>query len=265
LNELKKYGVTNVKAVGYSSDLTKSQEQSTNVISQFRDAGVTSIIMLADPLFPIFLTQEATRQAYFPEWLITGTALTDTTFFGRTYDKAQWGHAFGISPLWVFWVDVSNSSGYREYHHMRPGSNRGDEGVSINTRRSPIQWLFQGIHMAGPKLTRETFAQGMYNFPKTGGTPGAPLVFFTPEHPNAIKDFTEVWWNVNGSGRDETGKDGPGTLMKVAGGKRYLTGSWPAVEPKVFQTAGAVFTKDLPIPKHEQDGHTHKGKCLSCS
>ena len=116
--------------------------------------------------------------------------------------------------------------------------------MSINVRRSPIQWIFLGIHMAGPKLTADTFAQGMYNFPKTGGTPDAPLVFFTRKHPNAIKDFTEVWWNRNGSGRDETGKDGPGTLMKVDGGKRWLTGTWPRTEPKVFDPAGAVYTKD---------------------
>ena len=267
VNELKKYGVNDVKTVGYSSDLAQAQEQTTNVVSQMREARVTSIIFLGDPLFPIFLTKEATRQTYFPEWLITGTALTDTTFFGRTYDQSQWSHAFGISPLWVFWVDVSGSAGYREYHHARPGSNRGDEGVSINVRRSPIQWLFQGIHMAGPNLTPKTFAQGMYNFPRTGGVPDAPLVFFTPTHPNAIKDFTEVWWNPTGSGRDETGKDGPGTLMKVAGGKRYLTGTWPRTEPKVFVREGAVYTKDHPQPKHEQDGHKHdlKQRCLSCS
>ena len=269
VSEMKnKYGISNVKTVGYSSDLAKAQSETTNVISQFVDADVTTIILAADPLFPIFLTKEATRQNYFPEWIIIGTALTDTTFFGRTYDQAQWVNAFGISPLWVFWVDVSTSGGYREYHHARPGSNRGDEGVSINVRRAPIQWVFQGVHMAGPDLTPKTFAQGMYNFPKSGGTPDTPLISFTPTHPNAIKDWTEVWWKVDGSGRDETGKDGPGTLMKVDGGKRYMTGTFPTSKPKVFVNEGAVYTKDFAdAPKHEQDGHTHdyaKQKCLSC-
>jgi hypothetical protein len=264
--EMRKYGVAVTKAVGYSSDLTRSQEQTTNVISQLVAAGVTTVALSADPLFPIFLTKEATRQAFFPEWLIMGTALTDTSFFGRTYDQTQWQHAFGLSPLWVFWTDVSTSSGYREYHHMRPGANRGDEGVSINTRRSPIQWLFLGIHMAGPRLTPQTFAQGMYNFPRSGGTPDVPLVFFTRQYPTAIKDFTEVWWNTQRGGRDETGKDGPGVLMKVDGGKRWLTGTWPRTVPKVFNPAGAVFTKDFPAVRHEQDGHKHNlsKKCMSC-
>lgn len=268
LAEIAKYGVTDVKTVGYSSDTSQSQEQATNVVAQFQDAGVTTIAMATDPLFPIFLTKEATKQGYFPEWSIMGTQLTDTTFFGRTYDQTQWQHAFGISPLWVFWVDVSTSAGYREYHHARPGSNRGDEGVSINVRRAPVQWIFQGIHMAGPNLTPQTFAQGMYDFPASGGQPDTPLVDFKPKYPNAIKDFTEVWWDVDGSGRDETGKDGPGALMKVDGGKRWLTGTWPTSDPKVFVDEGAVYTKDFEdAPEHEQDGHTHdydKKKCLSC-
>lgn len=267
LNEIKAYGITDVATVGYSSRLQEAQQQTTNVIAKMVQEKVTTIALAADPLFPIFLTQEATKQQYFPEWIIMGTALTDTTFFGRTYDQAQWQHAFGISPLWVFWIDVSSSSGYREYHHARPGSNRGDEGVSINVRRAPIQWILQGIHMAGPNLTPQTFAQGMYNFPKSGGTPDVPLVFFTPEHPMAIKDFTEVWWKPDGSGRDETGKDGPGTLMKVDGGRRWLTGTWPATEPKVFVNEGAVYTKDFPVANpHEADGHKHnpKLKCMSC-
>lgn len=267
LDEMKKYGITDVATVGYSSRIQESQQHTTNVIAKMVQEKVTTIALAAEPLFPIFLTQEATKQQYFPEWIIMGTALTDTTFFGRTYDQAQWQHAFGISPLWVFWIDVSTSSGYREYHHARPLDNRGDEGVSINVRRAPIQWIFQGIHMAGPVLTPETFAQGMYNFPKSGGTPDVPLVFFTPEHPMAIKDFTEVWWKPDGSGRDETGKDGPGTLMKVDGGKRWLTGTWPTTAPKVFVAEGAVYTNDFPDPNpHEADKHAHDYKkgCLSC-
>ena len=48
---------------------------------------------------PIYLTKAATEQNYFPEWVITGTVLTDTTALGRLYDQKQWAHAFGLSSL----------------------------------------------------------------------------------------------------------------------------------------------------------------------
>src|SRR5215213_1381448 len=106
------------------------------MISKMRAAGVSNITFFGDPLYPIFLTKEATRQNYYPEWLITGTLLTDTTFFGRTYDHAQWQNAFGISPLWVFFKNLDQSDGYREYHHMKPETKPGDESVGINTYRT---------------------------------------------------------------------------------------------------------------------------------
>ena len=48
---------------------------------------------------PIYLTQAATAQGYFPEWLVSGTVLTDSTVMGRQYDQRQWAHAFGLSVL----------------------------------------------------------------------------------------------------------------------------------------------------------------------
>ena len=265
--ELAKYGVRLAKKVAYAFDAARSQEQSTNIIAQMRDAGVSNIACACDPLYPIFLTKAATNQQYYPEWFITGTALIDTTFFGRTYDQAQWRHAFGISPLYVFWDDISQSSGYKEYHHAKPQSEPGDEGTQINVRSPNFSVLFSGIHYAGPNLTVEGFAKGIWGAGRRGGTPTAPLVYYTPQSYSAIKDFTEVFWYATGRGNDETGHDGVGQLLKVAGGRRYEAGKWPRAEPRVFTTAGTIFTaKGGNAFPHDADGHTHPAsqRCRSC-
>jgi hypothetical protein len=214
-------------------------------------------------------TREATNQQYFPEWFIAGTGLSDTTAAGRLYDQQQWAHAFGVSPLWVTWSTVERSAGYRESHHGDPTMQKGDEGVLVNIYNSYFRWLFTGVHMAGPRLTPDTFAQGMINFPQTGGKPAAPLVYLTRSYPTGIKDFMEVWYSPSTRGPDERTQDGLGMVMKVDGGKRYLAGQWPTTDPKVFDTNGAAATSDNPPgggdPPHEQDGHSHNTRCLSCS
>ena len=188
---------------------------------------------------------------------------------GRLYDQAQWRHAFGISPLWVTWETVARSTGAREYHHGLPGRPGGDEGVLINIYRAAFQTLFRGIHMAGPNLTNDTWIRGQLAYPKTGGTPGAPLVFLTRQNPMEIKDFTEVFYAANASGPDERGNGGTGMVMKANGGKRYQVGEWPTTTPTPFNMSGAIAVSDSPPgggdPAHEQDGHTHKGRCLSCT
>ena len=268
VRELSKNGVALGAEASYLYDPGRNQADMTTLISKMRAAGVTTVILVVDPLTPTLITTEATRQGYYPEWFITGTGLSDTSAAGRIYDRTQWAHAFGISPLWVTWTDVRQSEGFREFHHGLPGKAPGDEGVLINIYRAPVQQLFVGIHMAGPKLTPDTFAQGQYNYPRTGGTAAAPLVYVTREFPTQIKDVTEVWYDVNAPGKDERGEQGNGMMMKVDGGARYEAGKWPAADPKVFNPEGAIAVSDNPAGggpfPHEQDGHKHDGKCLSC-
>lgn len=280
---LPKWGIDskNVVDASYNYDLTVGAAAAQSIISKMHSAGVTTIAMLADPLTPVYFTREATNEGYFPEWFETGTGLTDTTFFGRTYDTQQWRHSFGMSPLWVFFSDETVSDGWREYHHVcdqagascAGGGGQGDgAGVGINVYQNSIMEVFAGIHMAGPHLTAQSFAQGQFNYPITGGTPAYPLWHITKESPNWIKDFVETWWNPNMSGKDEVNQTNVGVLMKANNGKRYLPGQWPTADPFAFGAdPGPVFTTDAPytgpgVPQHEQDGHHHPPaeKCLSC-
>jgi hypothetical protein len=270
VREFARYGLRFAKEIGYLYDPGRNQQDMTNIIAQFRNAGVTTVIPVWDPLTPIILTQEASRQLYFPEWFVVGTGLSDTTTAGRLYDQSQWRHAFGISPLWVTWTRVENSAGYREYHHAAPGEAKGREGVLINIYRTRIQTLFRGIHMAGPRLTNDTFVAGQFAYPPTGGTAALPLVFLTRQFPTEIKDFTEVWYDANARGPDERSMDGQGMMMKANGGRRYRAGEWPQRPPDVYKPGG-VAVSDNPQggrdPAHEQDGHTHppNKRCLSCA
>ena len=276
-NILPKYGISGVVDASYNYDLTQGPTTAQTVISKMHSAGVTTLAMMADPLMPVFFTREATNEGYFPEWFQTGTGLTDTTFFGRTYDSQQWQHSFGMSPLWVFFANEQVSDGYREYHHAcdtaQADCSPGAEGTGINVYRTAQLELFTGIEMAGPDLKPATFFQGELNYPATGGTPAYPLWHMTKESPNIIKDFTETWWNPTMTGKDEVNNNNAGVLMKANNGQRYQLGQWPAADAYVFGAdPHPVFTSDTPytgpgVPQHEQDGHHHPPaeKCLSCA
>ena len=79
-----------------------------------------------------------------------------------------------------------------------------------------------------------------------------------------------MFWNSNGSGKDEVGKDGVGILQKAEGGRRYELGQWPTTEPE-NNVSRAIFTSDKDVggyalDRHEDDGHVHPAeqRCLSC-
>lgn len=267
--ELAKHGASFKETIAYTYDPGRNQQDLTTMIARMKAAGVTSLVMYVDPLYPILITGEATRQQYFPEWVISGSGLSDTTAAGRLYDQQQWKHAFGISPLWVTWATVSKSYGWREAHHGNPNLPNGQEGVLINIYASVPRLLFTGIHMAGPNLTAASFSRGMFAYPKSGGTPATPLQFFTRQFPTAIKDFMEIYYDGSKRGIDERGIEGSGMIMKMAIGKRYTQGQWTPEDTKAFNDPTAVAVSDDPAlggdPDHEQDGHKHTTKCLSCS
>ena len=99
MKQLRAKGVPLGAEIPYQLDLAKAQENARNMIAKLKAAKVTTVIFAGDPVTPSSLTQEATAQNYFPEWVVLGAAYTDTSLFGRSYDQKQWAHAFGVSTL----------------------------------------------------------------------------------------------------------------------------------------------------------------------
>lgn len=230
-------------------DFQKMQERAAAIIPKLKAAGVTTVIFLGDPVMPIYLTKQATQQDYFPEWVITGTVLTDTTVLGRLYDQQQWRHAFGISSLGVR-QPREQGEGYRLYKWYFGEDPEAKTNVALSY--PALSLFFLGVHMAGPKLTPETFRDGMFNYPPSGRGVTTPQISFGRQglfkDPDGnemtdfvgIDDLTLIWWDADGSGIDESGKDGKGIMRYVDGGKRYLPGTVPPGEPKMFDPAGSV-------------------------
>ncbi len=235
-------GIHLATRIEYVFDAATLQSQASSMISRMKSDGVTSVIFSGDPIAPAVFTQEATKQRWFPEWIVTGSALTDTNLFARTYDQAQWANAFGISYLEGLYAPT-DSDAYKL--HMW---QFGTEPQADNTY--PVIYsvafpLFTGIHMAGPNLTPQTFQQGLFSYPPTGGGPTAPLVSYgdhgiwsAPDF-TAYDDITEVWWDPNATGPDQLGNQGRGMYRYVANGKRYLPGQQPNGAPDVFNTENA--------------------------
>jgi hypothetical protein len=252
----------------YTFDLGKMGERATTIIAKMKAEGVTSIIFLGDPIMPIYLTKQATAQNYFPEWIVTGTVLTDTTVLGRKYDPEQWKHAFGISNLGAR-IPRKQAEPWRMHQWYY-----GTDPAAVNTNALiyvAYQQIMLGIHMAGPKLTPTTFRDGMFNYPLSGGGPTAPQVSFgdhgyfklpgegsscTSDQPRldylGTDDMTEIWWDPNAEGPDEQDKtDAKGMWRYANMGKRYLPGQVSKGDSDAFKMDNSITVYDAP-PKEDQ-------------
>ncbi len=210
-----------------------------------RDAGVTTIIMSVDPLIPANITREATQQGYFPEWIIGPSVLADTTIFGRTFDQEQWANAFGLSlPSARAASELSDAFfSYQWYFGVEAPTN------TVNVILPGPAQLMLGIHLAGPELTPESFAQGLFRYPpldggKTYGHTSWGEELWGRADYNSTDDAGVIWWDAAATGEDETGNEGTGMLRYVDGGTRYLPGDWPTDPIPFFEEEGSVTVYD---------------------
>jgi hypothetical protein len=240
--------------VPYSLDLTTAQQDARTIIAKLKSAGVTSVILAGDPVFPTFLTKEATAQNWFPEWVVLGYAFTDTAVFGRQYDQQQWAHAFGVSLLPARTTDDLDELGNLitwQTGHPPPAK----------TFRELVQAplvFFTGVHLAGPELTAKTFAAGLDRFPPAATTTPTRLHLSWGKHGiwkgvdlTGGDDATVIWWDPAAKGPNEVGRDGTGLYRYADDGARYLPGQWPKDPIELFDAKTSTAVLDT-LPAADQ-------------
>ncbi len=234
----------------YTLNLTTLPTQAATIAEKLKTSGATSVIFAGDPIMPIYLTKACANIGYFPEWIITGIVLTDTSTLARYYDQAEWAHAFGVTSLGVP-VPVATGDAdhlYRWWYgpHATPAS------LAAPAILPPITQFFTGAQLAGPDLTPANFTTGLFRAPPTGGGPTSPLAAYgyqgaapVPSY-SSPADYTFLWYDATAKGPDEEGQNGTGLMRYVNGGVRYKAGVVPVGPVPMFSPAGAVSSYPAP-------------------
>jgi len=247
VSRLAEVGAEPAEVIPYVLDPGTLQQSASQAIAKLKASGVTSVILATDPVAPRDFTREATAQEYFPEWIVAAATLTDTTAFGRSYDQAQWAHAFGVTSLAVR-LNPETSGYYGLYTWFTGKAPAADD--SIGVYMPPFFLLMSALQSAGPNLTHESLADAIRSFETIKAisqpwlTWGDHGIWDKPDYAG-IDDATVFWWDATATGPDEIRKDGTGMIRYVDGGKRYLPGEWPS-EDKLFVVDGSVTIYDAP-------------------
>lgn len=235
----------------YLLDFATMPTKATEIMAKFKQEGITTVVFLGDPIMPIYLTQAATEQEYFPEWIFTGTVLTDTNVMARQFDPTQMEHAFGISQL-----AVPTNQELQENILLYRWWTGDDEAIppseaQYNLIAPRARFLVNGIHMAGPDLNPETYEQGMFRIPPAGGSSTLPQVsfgnwgFFPEPDYMGIDDSSEIWWDGATTAQDERGEEGPGVWRRSRNGDRFTAVDAPEPRPFIEEDTVTVL-EELP-------------------
>lgn len=258
-------------SASYSFDLAQAQEQARTIVAKFSAEGITTVVPITDPIYPVFFTNNARSQNYHPEYFCVGGLLTDTAVFARTYDQDQWSHCFGLSPL-VARVPKELGDPYYLYQ-WQFGKDRTPPATNgYAVIYGPIWEFFTGYHLGGANLNPTTFRDGLFNFPPSGGGRTTLLTswgrhgFWPYDDYGTFEDEVEIWWDKDAKGPDETqtaadcndpSQNCTGLYAYVNGGKRYLVGQWPTTDPKAFDKNGISYIYDKLPPEDQRPEYPH--------
>ena len=250
-------GVSLAEQILYPLDPGRAAELATNAVTRMQTAGVTTVLLQADPILLPAFTQEATKQGWFPEWVLGGAPFVDATVFARTFDQQQWEHAFGISYFPPQVAEEVNPpvALYEWYHGERPAV----EGtIPLLLLYPQVALFFTGLEYAGPELTVDTFHDGLFLMPPTPRAVTQPSVSYgeqrwsEPDYAG-IDDMVELWWDPEARGPDEAGDEGEGMYRYGDGAQRRLADEWTG-DLLAFEREGSVtIIEDLPEGEEPPD------------
>jgi hypothetical protein len=219
---------------------TPDANEATASVLAMKSASINSIFCLCGSWMNLYLPSAASSQQYFPEWLVSSYALSDSNINLKTFwaDAQQRANLLGIGVQprqWRF-EDTPLIWALREEDPDWESRNSGASSVAIqqfNRLYRMLLLLSSGIQAAGPHLTPETFARALQTtaFPN----PATPLLaggvgLDEPDH-SMTRDFVEYYWS---EAAPSPFGDGPGSLCWVDGGARRDFGSWPRSDDAFF-------------------------------
>ncbi|HYD10939.1 MAG TPA: ABC transporter substrate-binding protein [Acidimicrobiales bacterium] len=209
--------------IKYQLDLGTMSNQAANIIPKMKSEGVTTMLCGCDPIMPVFLSGVANRESYYPEFIVTGTALTDTDIVGQLWNQEFAKHAFGVSSM-TEPVPPTETIAYEAYKTVR----QDEPAFSVDLIYYQMYMLAIGLQGAGPNLTPESFANGMFSYPPKNGPVG--LWKFGPDDFTAANDVREIYWDPSAIS-NYNGKQG--AYVDPAPGTRWEAGNTPTGDPAV--------------------------------
>lgn len=204
---------------------------SRNAMLELKQKSVTTVFCMCQLFTGGALLKAATDEQYFPEWILStyGPMDINAAYTLGAAPPEQLRNAFGLTfqPKAVrledepFWWAVKE---------VDPGYQMAASSDNVNNRDEiyrPLLLLASAIQMAGPHLTAQSFADGLWktNFPNPVHPNQAGAVGFRPHRYGMTLDGAEFW--LSQSGRSPYTGDSI-AVCYVAGGKRYLKGQWPS-------------------------------------
>ncbi|MHB1923202.1 MAG: hypothetical protein ACYCSJ_00755 [Acidimicrobiales bacterium] len=202
---------------GYAVDTQTVPSYAVENMTKFDQAGVTTVLWPAG--YEVKQTQEADQLNYVPEWILGDDPVQFSSFGADFQDTKEWAHAWIESSV-TYTPAAHQEICYLAYRSVDESAADADVSDIACAEYNDLRQLFDGIQVAGPKLTPHSIDEGFHAIPAVPSTnPQVPACFYNAGDYTCVKDAVLEWWD--GSGTDPNNSQ-PGCWRMIENGTRFL-------------------------------------------
>ncbi len=208
-------------------DLQSYGTMAAEYIARMKASGVTTVVCGCDPIFPVFVSDAAASQNYYPEWVAIAWGDSVT----RNYNSSEWSHAISQEGQTR---PEQDTVAYEVY--LKASGGHPPQEVYYWDAYYQALMVFDGLQMAGPDLTPYSFIRGWMSMPRT--PLGGAGIWQGGNSAFSLADVnTQLgWWNPNATSNFDGKK---GAWENCDGGKWFsynTTAGWgtPHTQLKCF-------------------------------
>ena len=212
---------------GYAVDNSELPTYSTENMAKLSSDGVTTILWPVG--FETKQSQAAQQIGYQPEWIMGDDQNQACDFCADFQDQTTWAHAIDMTSV-IYTPALPKEICYQQYRTV--DSQVVDSDVDLYACNGPgatyfdLRQVFDGIQVAGPKLTPQSIDEGFHAIPPVPSTNNqTPGCYYNANDYTCIKDDVLEHWNPSGN---DPNSSQPGCWQMAENGNRFLSGQFPA-------------------------------------
>jgi hypothetical protein len=173
---------------------TDQSSTAQGITQQLINDKISTVLCLCDAVTDLLLSGDLNNQAYQPEWFNAAVSGEETDDIAQVMQQNTWSHVAELTSEVALAGKYGSTIGYFAAKSQDPNGALIVNEVDILYQR--LYQLALGIQLAGPNLTPQTFAQGLWSWKGGDGGYGPQSYAYNgTQYYSPIHQFEVQWYD----------------------------------------------------------------------
>jgi len=191
-SDLSAAGQPPVTTIAYDTNVNVATATAQSTVQQLINDNVTTVLCICDPVGELLFADDMQNDHYEPEWLLGGIVGEETDDIAQEMPQSIWAHVAMATSEEALAGKYGSTIAYFAAKSEDPNNALIVNEVDVLYER--LYQLALGIQLAGPDLTPQSFAQGMWSYQGADGPYGPQTYTYNGTRYFSVTHQYKIQW-----------------------------------------------------------------------